>query len=215
MAKKTAASKKGKTATEKGAKDNTKTVKEKKPKGPLVDEPLKVEDKVVLTVDVKIDDTEIVNLSRKMIAEGDILQTMKDEMKSDAAKHKGRIAEQEKKIADIQSLVKSGTKKEAVQAGKVRDWKNTKVLFVKDGADPNNLKPEDIYKSEPFSEFDYQRKLALEETGEEEGIEGAEDMFKGVGEKTTDEEEQETEEQDVETENADNEETTEDHDLES
>lgn len=179
--------------------------KDKKLKGPLVDEPLKIEDKVVLSVDVKIADDEIVSLSRKMIAEGDILQTMKDEMKSDAAKHKGRIAEQEKKIADIQALVKSGTKKEAVQAGKVRDWKNTKVLFVKDGADPNNLKADDIYKSEPFSEFDYQRKLALEETGEEEELDNQEDMFKGVQEKT-DENVENVEE---------NEETTEDHDLES
>lgn len=178
MAKKTTtvkgADKKKAPAADKGtAKKSTTKGKdnEKKKGGPVVDEPLKKDGKVVLTIDMKLSDAEMIAKSREMISEIGIKETLEGELKSIQATMKGKIAESQKKVDALQELIKSGNKKQVVEAVKVLDYKHTNVLFCKveinlDEHDNDSIYKSDmVYKTEPFGEWDYQRKLALEAGG--------------------------------------------------
>lgn len=123
--------------------------------------------KVVLTVDIPLSDTELVEQANLMISKIEIRDTLKADLKAKTTELKGQIAGIDQAIKTIETLITSRKKKEAVPVLKVKNFKTTKVMFLKLDTDLKNIKPEDIYKEEPFSALDYQTSIEMESEGED------------------------------------------------
>lgn len=174
---------------------SSKKTKEKNPAGPKVIEELKIEEYQAITVDLTISDTELVQKSQEMIGMIKVRDQLKEDLKAYQAEKKGEITSIEKKIKDLEVIISTGKKKTPVQAGKIRNFMTTEVLLVRVGCDPNNLKPEDIYRKEPFTEFDYQLKIDME-SGGDGNLKADSGIFDGIAElsaaKTEEVEQEET-----------------------
>lgn len=136
--------------------------KKDKVKGPQKIEKMKVEEYQAITVELSISSEELVEKSKEMIQLIKVKEQHQADLKAYQSEKKGEIASIDKKIKDLENIISTGKKKTPVQAGRVRNFMTTEVLLIRADADPNNLKPEDIYKKEPFTEWDYQLKIEME-----------------------------------------------------
>lgn len=163
-----------------GAASSKKAGTKKENTKPQKIEELVVEESVAMTVDMPLEEHDLVIVARELETNLALKDQLTEALKKITKEKKGEISTVETKIDELRKIVSTGKKKAVVQAGKVRNWMTTMVMFIKKDADPNNLKPEDIYKQEPFGEWDYQLKIRMENGDAEvndESLKSGEGMF--------------------------------------
>lgn len=139
-----------------------------------------VEDNAI-SVELDLTESELMSKGQELVQQMEVKDQLQADLKKLNAEKKGEMAVVDKKIEEIQRIISTGKKKSVVQATKLRDFFNAKVLFVKTGSDLNALKPSDIYKTEPFTEWDYQLKINLESGNDSKKKNLNEDAFFGKG----------------------------------